>query len=280
MFKAYADFSVPLFLASCFLLIMAEAVILLPNWQLGLAAAGAITLSGNITQFTDRVDQIVTGTMYPAICAAKDRLDILAESFVKSNRLALMWAMPFGVGVTLFARDLVHFAIGDTWIPAIGPLEVFGVTAAVGHIGFNWDAYLRAVGNTRPIAWTTGISVVVFLATGVPLLFSNGLVGISLGLAFHVVAVIACRGYYLGRMFRGFNIMRHTLRAIIPTLPATAAVLLVRLVEHGTRTKAEAVGELALYALVTILATALTERPLVREAFGYLRGRSAVAAAA
>ena len=41
--------------------------------------------------------------MYPAICAVQDRLELLRESFVKSNRLALMWAMPFGVGIALFA---------------------------------------------------------------------------------------------------------------------------------------------------------------------------------
>ena len=57
------------------------------------------------------------GTIYPAICAVRDRTELLYESFVKSNRLALMWALPFGVGLTLFADDLVHFVLGD----ALGP---------------------------------------------------------------------------------------------------------------------------------------------------------------
>lgn len=47
------------------------------------------------------------------------------ESFVKSNRLALMWGAPFGVGLSLFA-DLVDHGIGDEWKPAVGLLQAFG----------------------------------------------------------------------------------------------------------------------------------------------------------
>ena len=38
----------------------------------------------------------------------KDRKDLLLEAFVKSNRLGLMWGMPFGVALALFAADLVR----------------------------------------------------------------------------------------------------------------------------------------------------------------------------
>ena len=31
---------------------------------------------------------------------------------MKSNRLAMMWGIPFGVGLALFAADLVHHVIG------------------------------------------------------------------------------------------------------------------------------------------------------------------------
>ena len=41
------------------------------------------------------------------------RTELLSEIFVKSNRLSLMWAVPFGVGLALFASDLVHFVLGD-----------------------------------------------------------------------------------------------------------------------------------------------------------------------
>src|SRR6202034_3038488 len=104
----------------------------------GVSAAGVITLAATISGFTDRVDAIVTGALYPAICAVRDRADVLHESLAKSNRLALIWAVPFGVGVSLFCSDLVRFVLGERWRSAVVLLQVYGVTAAINHVGFNW----------------------------------------------------------------------------------------------------------------------------------------------
>ena len=41
--------------------------------HLGLAGAGFITLAVTLTRYVDRADQIVTATIYPAICAVTDR---------------------------------------------------------------------------------------------------------------------------------------------------------------------------------------------------------------
>jgi hypothetical protein len=34
----------------------------------------------------------------------------------------------------------------------VGIIAAFGVVAALGHIAFNWDAFLRTRAETRPIA--------------------------------------------------------------------------------------------------------------------------------
>jgi O-antigen/teichoic acid export membrane protein len=190
-----------------------------------------------------------------------------------------MWAMPFGVALTLFGADLVHFGIGDKWAPAIVLLQYYGVTAAIEHIGYNWDAYMRAVGRTRPLMVSRLATMVVFLGAGLPLLIAHGLRGLAWGVAAQTAVHMAFRIHYLRQLFRGFAFGRHMLRAIGPTVPAVAVVLVARALEHGTRTAGEAVLELALYAVVTVVATWLLEGRLVREALSYLRsGRPAAAA--
>ena len=151
----YWSFSAPLLISGAAGFVMAWSAVLTAKLHLGVAAVGVITLAATISSFTDRVDQLVTGALYPAICAVRDRTDVLYESLVKSNRLALMWAVPFGIGVSLFGSDLVRFVLGERWHPVVVLLEVYGVTAAVNHVGFNWTAYFRAVGRTRPIASET-----------------------------------------------------------------------------------------------------------------------------
>ena len=277
--RSYASFSWPLFLASAGSVVIAQSAVFAVDDHLGLAGVGALALAFQISQFTDRVDGLVTGALYPAICAVKDRTELLVESFVKSNRLALMWAIPFGVALALFSADLVEFGIGERWEPAVPVLQVTGLAAALGHIGFNWHAYFRAVGVTKPMAVASAVAAVTFLAT-LPLLYAYDLRGLAIAILVQTVAHVLCRGYYLQKLFHGFAFARHAARAILPTVPAVGAVLLIRIAESGERTGAAALGELVLYLAVTAVATWLLEGRLLREAFGYVRGRAAVGAAA
>lgn len=273
--RTYASFSWPLFVSSGASVVIAQSAVLATEGRLGLAAAGAIALASTITSFTDRVDHLIGGTLYPAICSIKDKTALLHESFVKSNRLALMWAVPFGAGLTLFCSDLVEFGIGEQWRPAVEVLQVYGISAAVSHIGFNWDAYFRARGETRPVAVASVAAMVAFLATGLPLLFLYGLRGFAVGVAFQGLVHLCFRVHYLRRLFPGFDFARHASRALTPAVPGLVAILLLRAIESGDRTVALALGELALYLGITAAATWYLESGLLREAVGYLTSRGA-----
>ncbi len=273
--KLYAKFSGPLFIATVCSVVLANSTVIAGNAQLGLAGVGAIALAANITAFTSRLDDLVSGTLYPAICAIQGRLDLLRESFVKSNRLALMWAMPFGLSLTLFAGDLVHFVLGEKWRPAVGLLQVTGAVAAVSHIGFNWDDYFRARSSTRPVAVAAVAATVTFLAVGLPLLIADGLPGLEIGIGAQAAVHLVFRAWYLSRLFEGFVFVRHAARAALPTLPAVAVVLLMRSLESGQRTSGEVIAELCVYVIATVVGTWWFESALVREAIGYVKARPA-----
>jgi O-antigen/teichoic acid export membrane protein len=272
--RMYASFSAPIFVATASGVVLANGAVIATNAHLGLAAVGVFALAANITALTTRLDGMISGTLYPAICAMQDRVDLLRESFVKSNRLALMWGVPFGVAVSLFAGDLVRFIIGERWHAGIGLLEITGVIAAASQIGFNWDDYFMARSKTAPIAVVNVAAAVATLAVGIPLLYVDGLTGLAVGLAAGTATDLALRAWYLSRLFEGFALVRHALRSILPTVPAAVVVLLLRVLESGTRTAVMAVGELVVYALVTALATWVLERPLLREVAGYVLSRS------
>jgi O-antigen/teichoic acid export membrane protein len=270
--REYLTFSWPLALAVAAGLGIAQLSMFFGELALGLAGAGAIGLAAAYSSYTDRVDAVISAALYPAICRVRDRSSLLLEAFTKSNRLALMWGVPFGVGLTLFAADLIEFGIGERWSEALILFQVFGVLAAVSHIGFNWTAFYRAVGDTRPIAVVTIAAFVAFLAAAVPLLFIYGLDGFAVGMAVSVAVSLTGRWIYLARLFPGLDIARHSLRAIAPTVPAVLAVLAVRAGLGGERSLELALGELGVYVAVTALATILLERELLREALSYLRG--------
>lgn len=270
----YVSFSWPLLVAIGSGLLIAQSASFFGNEVLGLEGVGAIALAAQIAQFATRVDQAVSATMYPVICAIQERVDLLRESFVKSNRVALLWAVPFGFGLSLFASDLVHYVIGEKWRQALPLLIAFGLTEALGHIGFNWDDYFRARSETRPIAWTTAITTVAYLATAIPLLYLWGLKGFAIGVGIQTAVNVALRAFYLGRLFGGFDMLRHALRAIAPSLPAVGLVLFARVFEPRVRRPTEVIIELIAYVIVTIVATWILERPLLREMAAYLSPES------
>lgn len=268
--SAYWSFSSPLLLAGGATFLWTWGAVITAKLELGVAAVGVIALADTVAGFTESVDNLVTGTLYPAICAVKDELGLLYESLVKTNRLALIWAVPFGLGLTLFCSDLVRFAIGEQWRPAVVVLQVYGVAAAVNHIGFNWTAYFRALGATRPIAVVSVVASAVFLLTGIPLLLAIGLRGFAIGIALQGLAALLLRAFYLQRIFPGFAFLRHALRSFLPGLSAAAIVLGLRLVD-GARTLPRALVELALFLTASAVLTWLLERELLREAMGHLR---------
>jgi O-antigen/teichoic acid export membrane protein len=146
--REYLSFSAPVLAGQASGVLISQVPITVAQRTLGLAAVGAIALASSISLYAGRVDEIVTHAISPAVSAVKHRADVLFETFTKSNRLALLWGVPCGVGIALFADDLVRDVLGDRWLPAVVLIQAFGLMAAANQIGFNWDVFYRARGET------------------------------------------------------------------------------------------------------------------------------------
>ena len=277
--REYFTFSWPLFVSGLGLMVMAQGTLIAASRSLGIAAVGALSIANSFSNYTHRVDEIITTTLYPAICAVKDRVGVLTETFVKSNRLTLMWGMPFGIGLALFAGDLVHYVIGDRWDFAIGVIRATAFVAAFSHIAFNWTAFHRALDRTRPIAVATWIGLASYAGIVIPLIISDGLRGYAYGIVAAGAIQLVVRGWFMQRLLKGFDAVAHALRATLPTIPAAGLVLLARVAEPWHRSAGLAVAELVLYLVVTVAATWVLERGLLLEAIGYLRRRTQPAVA-
>lgn len=260
-FRTYLSFSWPLLAAALAGVVVAQSATLVAEFEVGLAGVGAVALASSIVAYTGRVDQLVTNTLYPAVCAVRDRADALTEAFVKSNRLAMSFGVPFGVGLALFAEPLIDRVLGDRWLPALGLIQVFALIAAADQLGFNWTAFYRALGRTRPIAVVNVTLAVVFVAVALPLLVDRGLDGLAIGMAITTGVGLVLRSFYVHRLFAGAPLVREAVRALIPTALGAAAVLLVA-------------ENLVLYVAVVAAATWLLQGSLLREALGYLARRS------
>lgn len=251
---------------------VAQTSVIAGDAVVGLAGVGAIALAVTIAQYTERLDFILAQTLYPAICAVQDRGQVLLETFLKSNRVGLMWGVPFGIGIALFAQDLVDYGIGRQWQPAVVLLQVFGVIQTLHQVGFNWDSFYRARGETRPVAVLAAVVLATFATCTLPLMIIYELDGFAAGMAVVAVAALATRSFFIKRLFPEFRLLPYVGRAFVPVVPAAAAVLAVRAGGAFERSGGVALAELAAFVIIAAAGTLVLERRLLRELVGYLRG--------
>lgn len=269
--RQYLHFSKPILVANLGRIVLMQSTVLSARGAVGLAGVGALSLANSIRTYTAFADGVVSSTLYPAVAAVKDRVDLMHESFVKSNRITLMWGMPAGIGIALFAGDLVTYVLGEQWRFAIGLLEATAVVSSIAHVAFNWDVYIRATGDTRPMARAAWIGVAAWLAGPIPLLWIYGLDGYAAGLYMTSAVTFLVRGYYMRKLFPGFAMLGHALRAIVPTIPAGLLILAVRAAQEADRTLGVAAAEAFVFLGTATVFTWLLERELLGEAVGYLR---------
>jgi O-antigen/teichoic acid export membrane protein len=272
--REYFSFSWPVLVGGVGSLLVVQGTLIVGNAALGLAAVGAIGLATNFSRFSSSVEQLLNATIYPTICAVQERRDLLLEVFVKANRLGLMWAVPFGIGLALFGPDLVEFVLSSSWDEAAPLIQIFGGIFAMATVAFAWGSFYKAQGTTRPIAVAGAVSVIVFFAVTVPLMLTEGVIGYGIGMAAATLVQLVLRGYYLRRLFPGFRLVPHAARSFLAVVPAVACVLFVREVAaESNRTAAWAIGELVVYVLLVMLTTYVLERRLIHEMAGYVRGK-------
>jgi O-antigen/teichoic acid export membrane protein len=280
--RRYFAFSWPIFVSSAAMLVLLQGQLLAFDVWGGIAAVGHVTLAYTLTRYADRADHVVASTIYPAICAVRDQIHTLEELFVKSNRAAMIWSMPFCAGIVLFAPDLVEFVLGeDDWEPAVVLLQGLAVATAIQQLGFNWFSFYRARGESRPQAVEAAVMAGGFLALAVPGLALWGATGFVVGRALVSLAMVAVRARYVHRLLPGARLVVLALRGVVPVGAGAAAALALRLaLSGGERPLWQALIELALFLVVTAVATRALERDLLREFNRYVRTGDLTPAAA
>jgi O-antigen/teichoic acid export membrane protein len=278
--RRYLRFSAWVLVASLASLVVLQGQVLALDLDDGLRAVGFITLAATFARYVDRADQIVTATIYPAICAIRGRSAALAALFVRSNRATLLWTLPAAAGIVLFSQALVDHVIGGAWDDAVVLMQGLAVAAALQQIGFNWFSFYRAHGDSRPGAIEAMVGAGAFVALAVPGLVAAGFTGFVAGRCAAVLVQLGVRARYVHALLPSVRVADVLARPVVPTAFAVAAVVALRLLAGWSQDAgAAALAEVALFAAVAIGASVALERDLLRELAVALRGRGAFAAA-
>jgi O-antigen/teichoic acid export membrane protein len=264
--RRYLSFSWPILVVTAGGLVMAQGQILAFKLDGGLAAAGFLALAVGLTRYADRADQVISPTVYPVVCAVRERAATLEELFTAAVRAAAIWSLAFGALLVLFAADLVHHLLGDEWTGAIVLLQGLGAASALYSLGYTWIAFARGLGRFRQPAVEAVAAVLVFGAAAVPALILWGQTAYVLAICGSSLAVLGVRAYYVRRLLPGVDLAALVLRCAWPVAVAAAAAAALRFaLWGGGRSLTQAIAELVLFLAVYAAVVLAAERPLVAE---------------
>src|SRR3954451_4566126 len=278
--RRYLRFSGWLLAAALAALVVQQGQVLALDIDQGLRAVGFVTLAATFARYVDRADQIVTTTIYPAICAIRGRTAALTELFVRSNRATLLWTFPAATAIVLFAPALVDHILGPAWDDAVVLVQGLAVAAALQQVGFNWFSFYRAHGDSRPGAVEAVVGAVAFVAFAVLGLVAAGFTGFVVGRCAGVAVQLGVRARYVRALLPSVRAVDVLARPVVPTVLGVAAVLGLRAVPGWSGdAEARALVELGLFCAVVAGASIAFERDLLRELPAAPRGRGALPAA-
>jgi O-antigen/teichoic acid export membrane protein len=273
--RRYFQFSWPVLAVTAAGLIAGQGAILLFKLEDGLTAAGFLVLAVGFTRYADRAEHVISPTVYPVVCAVRDRVRALEELFTAAVRAAAIWSLGFGAVLVLFAPDLVDFLLGDEWDGATVLLQGLGAASALYSLGYTWIAFARGLGRVRQPAVEALVAIVVFGAVAVPAYLASGRTAYALAIVGSSVAILAVRAYFVRRLLPGVDLGALVVRCVWPVLAATVPPLALRTAMWGgERDAVQAFAELALFLATYVAVVVATERPLLRELRGLRRARA------
>jgi O-antigen/teichoic acid export membrane protein len=167
----------------------------------------------------------VARVSFPSFARMRQRGEPVVPSFLSGMRFVALVACPVGIVASGAADPFVRVLLGDKWLPAVGPVAVFGIWAAVRVIEFTIAWFLNSVG----LAGVTGKISLVLLVGHIPALILAAWLGDITAVAWamlgYIIVLLAAVALVASR--RGGAALNEQWRAVRPVVLAGAVAWVV-----------------------------------------------------
>lgn len=223
--RSYVGFSLPYWASRVTGVITMQGAVFTISAYLSVKELGHFRLAEQLAGYAFLIEAIIGQTIFPALCRLQESDEELRKIFATVSKISMVWAAPFGMGLFVFANDLVTHLFSEKWRGMELMLKVQGGAVLFGSIAYAWDNFLKAKGTSRPtLVAATGLAV-TFLTVFVPAVAVLGYGGIPLGIGAIVVVGLVIKKYYMERLFPGISIFGIVAPEIVSALGAGIVVL-------------------------------------------------------
>ncbi len=235
--------------------------------MLGSNALGAYTLSFSLTEnLRQTISSILNKVMYPVFGKYQDDPAKLKRYFLKIININSIIIYPIMVFLFLFAKDLIEYIFGNSWVEAIIPLQILSVAVMVHLIVNSFTALLRGMGHPGLEFKIISLLVIFVLVPG--LYFGieyYGLAGASLAILLNKIALVIVSIVVLNKYIniRFIEIFQSIKGALFSILIAGLSIIFLKLLIP----EFPVVLQMLIYVLIYVLSIFIFEKKVIGDIY-------------
>lgn len=168
------------------------------------------------------ISRVVSSVMFPAFALIQDDPERIRRTYISINRVIALITFPMMLGLIVTAEPFVRLLLGEQWmgvVPIIQILAPIGAWRSVHSLSGN---IFMARGATKLLFNITLPSSFLVAAAMLIGVYTNGLIGLSIGYCFGSLVIGLALDFYLNRLI-GLA-MATNLQSLLPI--ALAAILM------------------------------------------------------
>lgn len=271
--RDYMQFGWPLWLASLLGIASTLGGTIVVSRVLGVAGLGFFSVAQGFVVRVLSVDLLVAQAVFPALAATQEDVEGHRRAFQVTNRITMMWASAVGFGFALFAGDLVDHVLGPDWQPAVPLFRAAGVAIGLGSVGYSWDMFFRARGETRPTLVFKVLSEGWVFVVLLPLVALFGIAGAAWATASLGGLALVVRQAFIRRLFPSYSLLGGVWREVGSAGVVAGAVAAARWLGWTPESFPGLVAQAAAYLLLLGALLLVVDRGLIRSLIRVVRHR-------
>lgn len=259
------SFSWPVWLSRVTLMIVEQGTVVVVSLLLSVQELGQFKSTEQLSHFAILIEVIFAQTIFPVLCRARDSSAKLSAMVSRTGRAAMLFVGGAGFGLLIFAHQTVVVVLGAKWEGAELFFQANGIGLLLAAIAFNWEAVLRAVGDTKPIFRVSIIYGSSFFLILCPLTYVYGKRGTAASIVIVNLIGFLARSYYFNRLRLSTSMPDMVWRALAAGIAASLGIELLRSVIGPAESLSSWALELTVYFSTYSLILWRLERSLIHE---------------
>ncbi len=156
---------------------------------LGETSLGYYFIAYKFPHYIHNLQMIVSSVAFPAFSRTRDD-EQLKRGFALATKYSALFSMPILMYTILFGKELIRYLLGEKWLPALIPFQLFMFLAVVRIITVYWYEVYVSKGLTKIIpvfGFINCIGITVFVFFGAKM---QGIIGAAIGVTITVLFTI------------------------------------------------------------------------------------------